>query len=101
MPTQADVADLIDSFFNVVDDQDKSHFTDTDLVDVTLKDGNLHRALRVTHNLNTQTYAFAVKDEIGKFIDIADEPIDDNECWLVIDDHITGTWTYYIIGGNI
>lgn len=68
-------------------------FINADLVTVVLG-GVSHSCLLVTHNFGTNSYDYVIKDNLGNGMIIQQSVIDTNSTYLIIDNVITGTWTY-------
>lgn len=49
------------------------------------------------HLRGTQTYMLSVRDNNGLKVNVQDLPIDDNSCYIIIGDDITGNWSVTIL----
>ena len=68
-------------------------FTDADLQTVIIG-GVSHEVLEVPHGFGTNSYDYVIKDNLGNTMIVAQSVIDTNSTYFIIDDTITGTWTY-------
>ena len=69
-------------------------FTDADLITVTIGSTD-HECYLLTHNFGSQSFDYIVKDSNGNIVIVSNTVIDNNSCYIQIDDTITGTWTIY------